>query len=645
VSDKYTIDKVLTDKRLLGVALGDASSWTVWLAVLKAAFGLTLDDEELEMFASIAGNRAPPTQRVRELWAIVGRRGGKSRMAAALAVYFACFVKHKLAHGERGMVLVLAMSLEQAKVVFSYALAFLRESSVLRKEIAETTRSEIRLKNGIVIAIHANSFRSVRGRTLCAAILDEVSFWRDELSAAPDSETYSALLPSLLTTAGMLVGISTGYRRAGLMHQKHRDFFGVDSTDTLVVQGSTQRFNQTIDDAALAALRAADPAAASSEWDGTFRDDIAAFLDDALIDGAIEHGRPLELPPQAGIHYRAFTDASGGRGDAYTLCIGHKEGACFVIDVIRGTHPAFDPHEVTRGYAALLKEYRISDVIGDHYAAEWVAGAWRDCGVAYIRSEQNKSAIYLEALPLFTRGLIRLPDHARLLRELRLLERHTQRSGKDSVDHGRNGSDDYANALCGVLKNLASAAPALWARSSLLVDEAGVAMPSHCDLVFAVLIASPRGDTAVTYWAYNQVVGHRLILLDVDVAHLNPAIFHGVASRLVDLATTCRARYGSGFLYTTSVLASELRRLGYHIADEIDALAAEDDEVLALSAATHIGSGRVKITAQALASAEHHPLGGILDATTHDDDPLRTAALIGVALALDEGRSLKARAA
>jgi phage terminase large subunit-like protein len=150
-------------------------------------------------------------------------------MAAALAVYFACFVEHKLAHGERGMVLVLAMSLEQAKVVFSYALAFLRESPVLKKEIVETTRSEIRLKNGTVIAIHANSFRSVRGRTLCAAILDEVSFWRDELSAAPDSETYSALLPSLLTTAGMLVGISTGYRRAGLMHQKHRDFFGVDS--------------------------------------------------------------------------------------------------------------------------------------------------------------------------------------------------------------------------------------------------------------------------------------------------------------------------------------------------------------------------------------------------------------------------------
>ena len=68
--------------------------------------------------------------------------------------------------------------------------------------------------------------------------------------------------------------------------------------------------------------------------------------------------------------------------------------------------------------------------------------------------------------------------------------------------------------------------------------------------------------------------------------------------------------------------------------------------MLALAAAVHIGAGRVKITAEALAKAEHHPLGGILDATAGgEDDPLRAAALIGVALALDEGRSLKVRAA
>jgi len=452
-----SIDEAVRDTALLGAALGDWRSWTTWLAVLRAAFGLVLTAEELEAFTAVAGGRNPPTERVREFWAIVGRRGGKSKVAAAIAVFLAVFVRHRLSPGEQGLVLVLAASQEQARVVFGYAKAFLTASPILRQEIDTITRSEIRLTNGITIAIHANSFRTVRGRTLCACVFDEVAIWRDDQSATPDTETYSAVLPSLLTTRGMLIGISTGYRRQGLLYQKYRDHFGVASSDVLVVQGSTPQFNQTLSPDDIASQRAADPSAATSEWDGGFRDDIASFLDDELIEGAVEHGRPLELPPQRGTFYRAFVDASGGVGaDAYTLAIGHKASQNFVIDLVRGTSGRFDPQEITKQYAAVLKEYRIGSISGDHYAAEWVAGAWRSCNVAYTRSDLAKSAIYLESIALFARGLVRLPDHPQLLRELRLLERHTHRSGKDSIDHGRGGHDDFANAVCGVLRTLSS---------------------------------------------------------------------------------------------------------------------------------------------------------------------------------------------
>ena len=37
------IDKVLTDTRLLGAALGDIETWSTWIVVLKAAFALPLD--------------------------------------------------------------------------------------------------------------------------------------------------------------------------------------------------------------------------------------------------------------------------------------------------------------------------------------------------------------------------------------------------------------------------------------------------------------------------------------------------------------------------------------------------------------------------------------------------------------------------
>jgi hypothetical protein len=59
-------------------------------------------------------------------------------------------------------------------------------------------------------------------------------------------------------------------------------------------------------------------------------------------------------------------------------------------------------------------------------------------------------------LPLFSRGLVSLPDHPVLLRELRLLERIPGRIGKDQVTHPRNCHDDLANATCGCLRTLAN---------------------------------------------------------------------------------------------------------------------------------------------------------------------------------------------
>src|ERR1700722_12653876 len=138
------------------------------------------------------------------------------------------------------MVLLLAASAAQAKMVFNYVRGFLDASPILRREVANVTQNEITLKNGIVIAVHANSFRTIRGRTLVAVVFDEIAFWRDESSAIPDIETYRAVLPSLATTNGLLIGISSPYRKLGLLHQKHRDYFGVDGDEVLVVKGPTK---------------------------------------------------------------------------------------------------------------------------------------------------------------------------------------------------------------------------------------------------------------------------------------------------------------------------------------------------------------------------------------------------------------------
>src|SRR5436309_15767771 len=116
------ISAALSDHRLFGTTLGNPASWMTWAAVLKATFNETLNPQERGAFEKVAGNRAPPTEKVRELIAIVGRGGGKTRIAAAVAAYVATCIDHsaKLSKGETGVILVLARSQGQARTASNY---------------------------------------------------------------------------------------------------------------------------------------------------------------------------------------------------------------------------------------------------------------------------------------------------------------------------------------------------------------------------------------------------------------------------------------------------------------------------------------------------------------------------------------------
>ena len=322
-------------------------------------------------------------------------------MAAALAVYQACFVKHQLARGEVGYVLVLAASQAQARIVFDYVRGFLSASPVLKQEIDSTTATEIRLQAASSLRHMRIRFRSIRGRTLLACIFDEAAMWRDEVSAIPDLEVYRAVLPALMTTKGMLIGISTPYRKLGLLYQKHRDHFGQDGDDILVVQGASTRFNPNLTQSAIDAAIADDPEAARAEWEAEFRSDLTAFLDEATIEAAVDHSRPLELPPMEVVRqYSAFVDPSGGRHDAFAICIGHNLAGpsnMFVADVIRAVRPPFDPQAVVADYAALLKEYRVTTVVGDNFSG---SGLWRRSGsTEFATSWQRRQSRYCTSRP------------------------------------------------------------------------------------------------------------------------------------------------------------------------------------------------------------------------------------------------------
>jgi hypothetical protein len=90
-------------------------------------------------------------------------------------------------------------------------------------------------------------------------------------------------------------------------------------------------------------------------------------------------------------------------------------------------------------------------VTGDKYAAQWVVEAFSKVDIKYLASERDRSAIYLDCLPLFTSGRVRLIDNPRLVSQFAALERRTFSTGRDRVDHGSSGKDDACNSAAGAL--------------------------------------------------------------------------------------------------------------------------------------------------------------------------------------------------
>jgi hypothetical protein len=372
-----------------------------------------------------------------------------------VGVYIAAFVAHRVAPGEVPMVLILAASVGQASVVFSYCKSFLEGSPILRQEIDTVTATEIRLRNGVVLAVHANSFRSVRGRTLAAVVLDEVAYWRDESSATPDIEVYRACIPSLATTHGMMVGISSPYATKGLLFAKFQKSFGKNDAEVLVVRGATTVLNPCIDRTVIERAMEADPEAAKSEWSAEFRGDLQTYVNRDVVESCVDagvHVRSFQLQHR----YLAHADPSGGASDSFAIAISHVEGDRAILDCVEEWRPPFSPPEVVGEAVALLRKYRLHSVWGDQYASGWVSETFRQHGVIYKHSDLTRSEIFLAFLPLLTSQRAHLLDHSRLISQISNLERRVGRSGRDVIDHLRGQHDDVALVAAGSLVAAAS---------------------------------------------------------------------------------------------------------------------------------------------------------------------------------------------
>ena len=100
--------------------------------------------DQLGLFQQCTGRSVAPTAPAREGWLVCGRRAGKSFVLALIAVFlaFARDYAQYLAPGERATILVLAADRKQARVIFRYISALLKQVPMLAQMI-ENERAEI----------------------------------------------------------------------------------------------------------------------------------------------------------------------------------------------------------------------------------------------------------------------------------------------------------------------------------------------------------------------------------------------------------------------------------------------------------------------------------------------------------------------
>ena len=642
-------------------------AWVAWKALLAAVFGLPMDVEQMEIYQRHTGRETAPSEQFDEAVLIIGRRGGKSRVLGAVAVFIACFRSYDeyLAPGEVATVAVLAADRRQARSIFRFTSGLLNAVDSLRAMIVEESGEQIVLNNRVIIEIGTSSFRSTRGYSYAGILADEVAYWRyEDSSANPDVEVFRALRPGMANIPGSIMMIaSSPHAKRGELFAAYKEHYGKDDAPILVWKAPTLAMHNTprLERERERAF-ARDHEVARAEWDAEFRDDLADYIAREVIEAITVPGR-LELPPIAGVPYSAFVDPSAGTKDSMALAIAHQEGDMGVLDVLLEIRAPYDPDVAVAQCSALLKRYGVSRIIGDRFAGQWPVARFAERGVTFEQSARAKSAIYGDFLPLANSGRVELLDNARLTSQFCGLERRTNRSGSDSIAEPKGSHDDCCNVVAGVLVGLdLHRQPILIRRDDLLTGELpGTIEHPHC--FNCIVWITPDGRAAVALFSYEITPegGGQMALEWFDTCPWYSGLLLDAARRMDVLCDAAKARSypvkergGAGaFLLTQrqllppavaamrEVFSAKLevetyrsRRVRNVNVLPIGPAYAADPARLVLGAAGHVASGTVKLSAEALSLAEGKPLLGNLavkPGEAVDAEPLRMALLIGIA--------------
>ncbi len=153
----------------------------------------------------------------------------------------------------------------------------------------------------------------------------------------------------------------------------------------------------------------------------------------------------------------------GLRRDSSALVIAHRRAGKILVAELLELRPskgaALKPSAVVATFAARMKAHGCSYGVGDAYYRESVEEHLSEHGLSYVEAPQHPADYFVRARQLMREGVVCLPDHTKLLQQLREVRAIPTSGGRMSIQQPRTagGHGDLASALCLAVYQIASA--------------------------------------------------------------------------------------------------------------------------------------------------------------------------------------------
>jgi len=432
-------------------------------------------------FASFDNFKRPRTVCVR-----AGGRGGKSsRLAAPKAIHAAWTVPlPDLGHGEIAGSTIVAPTLKLAKQTLSFVSGYIHNSSILGPAVVKELSDSIviRRPDGKLVSIDVRAADAkggpLRSRTLVYACLEEAAIFRAFGSGAVnDQEIYNAASQRVVPDGQLWIVSTPWLKGIGILEEFIEKNWGKHET-ALVCCASTRELNPGWDPDGVIerTMREQNPDAARMEIDGIPMAGAAvSFFDPVAIEAAIDKSLKLPREPLPGEQVTAGADF-GFRRDASALVVCHRSGSKMLVGDLHEMRPVDEPLKpsvVVRTFAERVKTHSgVSYVVADGHYRESVVehlGAF-DLGLRDAPpGAEGVSSTYVKARNLFRDGRVRIPNHPRLISQLRSVAWRANMGGTISIILPREQQGGHCDLVSALVL-------ALWEQGGTEVEEP---LPAH----------------------------------------------------------------------------------------------------------------------------------------------------------------------